>query len=782
MSILSNNFYYQPLKIDSVNTQMYGDFVAKEGDADGRGLLVTLTENGLQKDTTGITLNLKWAHTTVAGLQGLDPFESIDLTKGLYKITYPTNMLRKGKVDAFIQIIDSGSVIGSRNIKINVEATVGNDTAIESSNEFGALVSALVEVQGWNARIDDVEQEFIDKANNLDATYPTRLVSVETGLEQTNVLSAEAVSKADAMASGSPKGVYATLALLQAAYPTGTTGAYLVTADGKWYYWSGSAWMPGGVYQATGITDGSIGGEKTNFLVQNVNIFNKNDMILTGYYDDWGGWHDSTTRYSTGFIKVQSGGTYATNIGVNEYLTFYNSSNARVGGYGSNAWASPFVVPATAVNMTISINSAKNVDTMMICKDTLPGTYVPYGFVLSDALDVSTKIKTETQANIDASWVNNIALKLITKNLFDKTKIVTGKEIYSSGAFSNEANSAVTDYIPVSGFTSIYVSGLTAYATGIARNCFFYDANKTPIAGTLQQIPAASTEKQISVPVGAVNFAMSIYQRKTSAEVVNLDTIQIEKGIVKTAYEPYTLGINTISGYDFSRAIPPKTAGKNFLFFGDSITETATVSDDGATYTEGTRQNWPTFSKQYLQMGQMWNYAKSGGHFVDGYLPSGVIRQQLSTQISTAIANGRPADIIVVSAGTNDDSGSLVLSDYNAIMAKTIETLDRTNFGESVRWCFYTLRNAYPNAMCFYATPIQTASKELNQNMIDLIVKLAKRYNFIIIDGQNESGIVREFETVGRYLSDGLHPNTAGQQLMSKLYNRVILNALNDAN
>lgn len=41
MSILSNNFYYQPLKIDSINTKVYGDFVAKEGDANGRGLLVT---------------------------------------------------------------------------------------------------------------------------------------------------------------------------------------------------------------------------------------------------------------------------------------------------------------------------------------------------------------------------------------------------------------------------------------------------------------------------------------------------------------------------------------------------------------------------------------------------------------------------------------------------------------------------------------------------------------------------------------------------------------------
>jgi len=265
MSILSNNFYYQPLKIDSINTKVYGDFIAKEGDANGRGLLVTLTENGLQKDTTGITLNLKWAHTTVSGLQNLDPFEAVDLTKGLYKITYPTDMLRKGKVDAFIQIIDSGKLIGSRNIKINVEATVGDDTAIESSNEFRALASALVEVQGWNARIDAVEADFIQRANDMEATYPQELVSLtsqlaeaatKAELDETNVsvnLKADKTyvdTKIATVVSGSPKGVYATLSALQSAYPSGNTNIYVVSADGNWYYWSGTTWASGGVYQS----------------------------------------------------------------------------------------------------------------------------------------------------------------------------------------------------------------------------------------------------------------------------------------------------------------------------------------------------------------------------------------------------------------------------------------------------------------------------------------------------------------------------------------------------
>lgn len=51
--------------------------------------------------------------------------------------------------------------------------------------------------------------------------------------------------------SGSPKGVYANLAALQAAKPTGDSFIYLTTDNGNWYYWNGTTWTSGGVYQAS---------------------------------------------------------------------------------------------------------------------------------------------------------------------------------------------------------------------------------------------------------------------------------------------------------------------------------------------------------------------------------------------------------------------------------------------------------------------------------------------------------------------------------------------------
>ena len=214
MAILSDEFYYQHINLDTVNTQVFTNLTSKVGDINGRGLIVTLTENGLQKDTTGISLNLKWKHRSVVS-QGLDNFDVVDLSKGVYKITYPTEMNRSGLVDAFVQIVDSGKVVGTRNMIISVESTVGDDSAIESSNSFSALASALIEVQSWNDRIDVVEQEFIDKSNNLDATYPTRLVSVEqqladienTKAEQTALnVEKERIDNFTRLASGSTTG------------------------------------------------------------------------------------------------------------------------------------------------------------------------------------------------------------------------------------------------------------------------------------------------------------------------------------------------------------------------------------------------------------------------------------------------------------------------------------------------------------------------------------------------------------------------------------------------
>lgn len=85
-------------------------------------------------------------------------------------------------------------------------------------------------------------------------------------------------SKIENAASGSPKGVYSTLAALQAAYPTGTSGIYVVTADGHWYYWNGTAWTDGGTY-LTSLPDYALDESSSNSIQNGIVTKSFNNIV-----------------------------------------------------------------------------------------------------------------------------------------------------------------------------------------------------------------------------------------------------------------------------------------------------------------------------------------------------------------------------------------------------------------------------------------------------------------------------------------------------------------------
>lgn len=219
-------------------------------------------------------------------------------------------------------------------------------------------------------------------------TLSTQIASHTTSIA-TNTAATEANTAAITnMGSGSPKGTYATLVALQTAFPTGTTGVYVVVADGKWYYWGGSSWTAGGVYQSTALASNS--GDQ---LVQIYNLVDYS-MITTGYYLGAGGTPVADNYSYSDYIAVTPGVTYtfygpfsksfvaATYNGSKAYLStiFTNDSNIT-GAYRNFHYTVPAGVSFVRFNMNNALQT--QLSSMVLQGNvTYPATYTAFGQLL----------------------------------------------------------------------------------------------------------------------------------------------------------------------------------------------------------------------------------------------------------------------------------------------------------------------------------------------------------------------------------------------------------------
>lgn len=152
-------------------------------------------------------------------------------------------------------------------------------------------------------------------------------------------------------------------------------------------------------------------------------------------------------------------------------------------------------------------------------------------------------------------------------------------------------------------------------------------------------------------------------------------------------------------------------------------------------------------------------------------------------------------DVIVISCGINDTgSYTEVYSDelFEEKFYTDRDSLDdsvKKTLGGGLRANLEALKELYPNAIIIVSTPIQSAYAYLRPyipNTCIWIEKMAAYYSIPVIDAYSESGILAEFEkgwendsytgegTEGKYLFDGLHPNSDGYQLLSDYFSKQI--------
>lgn len=427
---------YALLELDSFYTQYKGDlFISLQGYQGG--VQVTYDED-----------------TELYEIEGTPTIQATGSIK--FTNNYATQFVGSGETSNvnFQRILaDLGTKLGIRAQSEHVEElpSVGQNDIFYVVNDDPNDPN-LQNIYVWNENT----QSYVWVGNNkLDlGDYYTK-VEGETFEEEIDNRVTGVENELSSVASGSPKGVYVTLAALQAAYPTGTTGIYVVSANGHWYYWNGSAWTDGGTYQATQIEDGSIDFSKFNFLIAiPYNLINQNTITDNSFVDRNNGSIGSNNDfYATDFINVTPGKTYICSSECYLYALYNNGVYASGGNFGGSSQT--ITIPSGANQIRISCRKVSigytHVFNIGSTLTSNPYTDYPSYKSKDEYLDTFKNIKEQT-ASLDLSGktINILgdsisSIDYITPNWWQIIENETGAT-FNNYAISGTSITKITGY------------------------------------------------------------------------------------------------------------------------------------------------------------------------------------------------------------------------------------------------------------------------------------------------------------------------------------------------
>ena len=137
-------------------------------------------------------------------------------------------------------------------------------------------------------------------------------------------------------------------------------------------------------------------------------------------------------------------------------------------------------------------------------------------------------------------------------------------------------------------------------------------------------------------------------------------------------------------------------------------------------------------------------------------------------------------DIFVFAMGTNDSTIGTVADALNGKDPDALSAAVRQTMVGGARWAIQKIITTYPNCRVYISAPIQIADATANAKGLEKSIALKEISNSLSVGYFNtfgECGITEKVESgTAPYLSDGLHPNAEGQQLMGKYLAKEIRN------
>ena len=626
--------------------------------------------------------------------------------KDAYNLTVSETVKGVNKTESNLQAQENVRYLNEHQRKANELERIANENAriaaeLERKDTFDTLVDSEVIEQ-------TVAQEVTNEFQQIEATYANRLLSTEQQLAA-NTTTLQGIDRTFADTT------YATLAALQAAYPAGDTKRYLVAADGKWYWWSGSAWTAGQVAQAVGIADNSIDADK------------KTDNAQFGLL-----------AYTSKPIDFDF---------ISNTITIYKTTVL--------IFKKARYVIANDVDLIIDISSITS--TLM------------YGLFYNKTTNAFKVVATGNMANVTE---DDILLAAFNKT----TKLINIPASYTlNGTIPIADNGILSAKRTDNGNSCIFVSDNSYPNFDFINNKIIFYPNTILIFKTSRYVIATGSNLEIDIStvspttsqVGVFyNRTSNVFTLLTASQMAVAGTIKEDMILVasfqKTKKLVFMAGGHKINGVDYGITIPSNASrflNKKANFLGDSFTW-------GYSPYDGTQlaNPFPKLVGQTLGLATVNNYGLSGSTIAD--LGSGA-NNPFCTRYT---AMDSTADINFILGGTNDWT-------KNTPLGTITDTTNATFYG-ALNTLITGMLTKYPTQTIVLATPMHrkddTVPNSLGlilEDLCDAIKAIGKKYGIFVLDLYETSGFYPDNET--NYTSicpDGRHPNDAGH---IKLANRI---------
>ncbi|MGG3451169.1 BppU family phage baseplate upper protein [Domibacillus aminovorans] len=281
---------------------------------------------------------------------------------------------------------------------------------------------------------------------------------------------------------GSPKDVFATLAALQTAFPTGSQGVYLVTANGHIYSWDGTSWADRGLYQAQGIADKSVGYKQTDFIeMEKTNLFNPQNVTDGVRLDTAGNNFADATFATSEYVAVKAG--------VPIKIGGFGAVLGRICLYDTNKTFTTMPFGGGTVVVTLDITPA--VDGFIrvpVRKDTMHSAIIvessnykgfkPFRYVVNPYIE--TEVKRDS--------VDKTKLKLKAVAPENTSFVRAGVNMYSvlnatPDVFLTHTNGVETALVNYRTSEYIFVKANLPYIISAARKFVYYDLEHVYVSG-----------------------------------------------------------------------------------------------------------------------------------------------------------------------------------------------------------------------------------------------------------------------------------------------------------